>query len=322
MLFSASSGRKLLVLLLPLVFSVGGCAQPQEKAQEEPPAAPSISPEEHAAEIEAFRAEREANLRKPNGWLSLVGLHWLEEGANPFGSGAKNKIVFPEKAPEEAGVFLLEGETVSVSAADDSGLQVDGAALPAGELVVVRNDNAEEGPTPLTLGSLSFYAIRRGDRFGIRVKDSESAVLRNFHGLDAFPTDFAWRIEGRFEPYDPPKVIPVPNVLGTVSEEPSPGALVFEVAGTEYRLDPTGVLSEPLFVIFGDATNGKETYGAGRFLYVDPPDEQGRVVLDFNRAYNPPCIFTPYATCPLPPKGNKLPIRVEAGEKTYGEGHE
>ena len=169
----------------------------------------------------------------------------------------------------------------------------------------------------LRRGSLLFYLIRRGDKIGVRVKDSQSEARRNFRGLDYFPIDPGWRIEARFEPYDPPRSISVPNVLGQDNDEKSPGAIVFEHGGKTYRLDPVLEPGETdYFVIFGDRTNGKTTYGAGRFLYVAPP-VGGKTVIDFNKAYNPPCVFTDFATCPLPPPQNKLPIPVEAGEEEY-----
>jgi uncharacterized protein (DUF1684 family) len=167
---------------------------------------------------------------------------------------------------------------------------------------------------------VSFYPISRQGRLAIRVKDPETDARRAFRGLTYFPVDPSWRIEARVEDNAAPKPITVPNVLGAETSEPSPGTLVFERGGKTYRLTP--VLEEgetDWFVIFGDATNGHDTYGAGRFLYV-PPAVDGRTVIDFNKAYNPPCVFTDYATCPLPPPQNRLPIRVEAGEKEYSHG--
>jgi uncharacterized protein (DUF1684 family) len=167
---------------------------------------------------------------------------------------------------------------------------------------------------------VSFYPISRQGKLAIRVKDPESEARRSFRGLEYFPVDSSWRVEARVEPPADAGRISVPNVLGTDTSEASPGTLVFERGGATYRLRP--VLEEgetDWFVIFGDATNGRDTYGAGRFLYVAPAKD-GRTVIDFNKAYNPPCVFTDYATCPLPPPGNRLPIRVEAGEKEYGHG--
>jgi uncharacterized protein (DUF1684 family) len=158
--------------------------------------------------------------------------------------------------------------------------------------------------------------IKRGDRLGVRVKDKQSPALAGFHGLDNYPVEPSWRVEARFEPYSPPKEVPIPNVLGQVTPSPSPGAVVFDWQGKTYRLDALGSVEEGLSLIFADQTNGKETYGAGRFLETGPPKD-GKVVVDFNRAYNPPCAFTAFATCPLPPAQNRLALRVEAGEKKY-----
>src|SRR5262249_8004586 len=179
--------------------------------------------------------------------------------------------------------------------------------------------DAEGEPTVLEHGRIRFYVIRRGTRLGVRVKDTGSAALAAFHGIDSYPIDFHWRFDAHFDAYDPPKTIPVPNILGTVDSARSPGAVVVTLGGRDCRIDAVKESgTDELFLIFGDQTNGEETYGGGRFLYAAPPDKNGRVVLDFNKAYNPPCVFTPYATCPLPPAGNRLPVRIEAGEKKYG----
>jgi uncharacterized protein (DUF1684 family) len=185
---------------------------------------------------------------------------------------------------------------------------------------MVLQPDTSGSPTILQHGSLKFYVIKRSERFGIRVKDSQAKALREFAGMESFPIDPAWRVVARFEPYTPPREITVPNVTGEPTREIVPGALVFEKGGKTFRLEPVAEEgSEELFIIFGDQTNGFETYGAGRFLYAPQPDSAGRVPLDFNIAYNPPCVFTPYATCPLPPPQNKLAVRIEAGEKAYGE---
>jgi uncharacterized protein (DUF1684 family) len=170
----------------------------------------------------------------------------------------------------------------------------------------------------LELGPLLFHAIDRGGRLGVRLKDRESPLIGQFNGIDRFDADPAWRVEARFEPYDPPKTIAVPNIAGPPLEEPCPGRLVFEHSGASYSVEPTGEPGHRLFIVFGDSTNGEATYGGGRFLYADwPAPGSETVVLDFNQAYNPPCVFTPWATCPLPPPQNKLAMAVEAGEKTY-----
>ena len=180
--------------------------------------------------------------------------------------------------------------------------------------------DAKGKPTVLELGSLSFYAIQRGDRVGVRIKDKESPERAAFKGVDTFTPDPKWRVVAHFVPYKDKK-IPITNVLGQVSDNSSPGAVVFDWQGKTYRLDALGNLKDGLSLIFGDTTNGKLTYGAGRFLDTDPPKD-GRVVVDFNTAYNPPCAFTAFATCPLPPAQNKLAIAVEAGEKKFVGGPE
>ena len=176
-------------------------------------------------------------------------------------------------------------------------------------------------PTVLTLGSLKWFIIKRGeDKYGVRVRDLRASLLENFKGIDTFPINEDWKIIAKYEPYNPPKIISIPSIIGTVDQDTARGSLVFEVNGEKYKLDPIKEGNE-FFIIFADETSGKETYGAGRFLYADMPDSLGNVILDFNKAYNPPCSFTKYATCPLPPKQNYLHLSVTAGEKNYGEGH-
>jgi uncharacterized protein len=275
---------------------------------------PAPTPSAYGAEIDAWKAARVASLKGDDGWLTVVGLFWLSEGDNTVGSAHDGAVILPDgKAPKQAGTIRLSGTKLSFRPAPGSGVLADGK--PA-EDAAIRSDGAGE-PTMLSIGTLRFYVIERDHRFAVRVKDRDSAARREFHGITSFPTDPAWRIEARFEPYDPPRSIAIPNVLGHVDSESSPGAIVFERGGKTFRLDAVLERGETdYFVIFGDRTNGTDTYGAGRFLYVAPPRD-GRTVIDFNKAYNPPCVFTPYATCPLPPPQNKLPIRVEAGEKEY-----
>jgi uncharacterized protein (DUF1684 family) len=277
--------------------------------------APSDS--RHRAEIEAWKAARLSRLRADDGWLTVVGLFWLSEGDNTVGSAPESTVVLPGgKAPRTVGTIRLSAARLSFRPAPGAGLHIDGAPARPAE---IRSDAAGE-PTILSVGSIRFYVIERDHRFAVRVKDSDSEARRAFHGIPAFPIDPTWRIEARFEAYDPPRSIAVPNALGHIDAETSPGALVFTRDGKSLRLDAVLEKGETdYFVIFGDRTNGTDTYGAGRFLYVAPPVD-GRTVIDFNKAYNPPCVFTPYATCPLPPPQNKLPIRVEAGEKNYA-GH-
>jgi uncharacterized protein (DUF1684 family) len=220
------------------------------------------------------------------------------------------------KAPATLGTIRLADGKARLEVASGVDVTHEGKRV---ESLPLQSD--EEGdPTLVRHGTLSFHLIKRGNRLGVRVRDSASEARREFHGIASYPVRSAWRVTGRLEPYPPGKTIAVPNVLGTVSNDKSPGAVVFKVGGKTYRIDAVEEQgSEELFLIFGDRTNGFETYGAGRFLYIARPGPDGKVVVDFNKAYNPPCAFTAYATCPLPPPQNRLALRVEAGEKEYGD---
>ncbi len=311
-----------LALLVALPAQAAGNATPAtgsaEDAAAAKPAAAAV-PEAYEKEIAAWRATREAGLRKPDGWLTLIGLFWLEEGDNRFGSGAGNKVVFPAgSAPEVAGTFTRHGKEVTVAAAPGAALTHDGKPVTTLSLT----PGADGRPVGLELGSLRFFIIGRGDRLGVRVKDTKSTTLAAFRGLDDYPIRPDWRVEARFEPAEASRKIPIVNILGQIEDTPSPGTVVFEKDGKTYRIDAlSGGDDGSLFLIFGDQTNGRDTYGAGRFLDADAP-KGGHLVVDFNKAYNPPCAFTSFATCPLPPKQNKLAIAVEAGERKYGDGHD
>jgi uncharacterized protein (DUF1684 family) len=271
----------------------------------------------YTQKIRTWQEERVQGLREEDGWLTLVGLFWLDEGENRFGTDPGNKVIFPEgKGPAVSGTLIRRGDKVSVKAAPESGLTSKGKPVTEMELTV---DTAGE-PTVLELGTLSFFAIKRGDRVGVRIKDRKSPQLVSFKGLDFYPVQTAWRVEARFEPYNPPKKVAIPNVLGQVTDSDSPGAVVFDWQGETYRLDTLGSVDKGLSLIFADATNGHETYGAGRFLEIEGQPKDGRLMVDFNTAYNPPCAYTAFATCPLPPAGNKLALKVEAGEKKFGDG--
>lgn len=285
-----------------------------------PPAHPSSEEDVYLKEIQKWRAERLEEINGEDGWTTLVGLFWLNEGQNKFGSDRSNDIVLPRnRSPKLAGSVNLSKGVVHLEARPDAGITHDG--IHAGSLVL--QTDATGKPTILKMGSITFFVIKRGEKFGLRVKDKLNPARTRFAGLDYFPFDLKWRFEAKFEPYNPPKIVPIANVLGMVENMTSPGALVFEMNGITYRLDP--VLekgSKQLFIIFADKTTGKQTYGAGRYLYAEPADAAGKVVVDFNKAHNPPCAFTKFATCPLPPHQNRLAIQIDAGEKKYmGSGH-
>jgi uncharacterized protein (DUF1684 family) len=284
--------------------------------------APSAAGDEaYRAEVRKWRDGREARLKADGGWLTVVGLFWLEEGPSRFGTDPAGDIVLPDgSAPAKAGVFERKGDRVTVSLLPGASGRI--AGKPVSAPTAMRADTSGS-PDVLEMGALSLSVIERGDRYGIRLKDENAAARKSFTALDWFDVEEDYRVVARWVPHPTPKPLEVPNVLGQIEPMPSPGYAEFTLAGKVVRLD--AVLESPddreLFIIFRDQTSGKETYGAGRFLYADLPKD-GKVVLDFNKAYNPPCAFTPYATCPLPPRQNRLPVRVEAGELAYGKpGH-
>ena len=270
----------------------------------------------YLAEIRSWHQKRIENLKKENGWLNLAALYWLKNGENKFGTAPDNDFVLPEgKAPNYVGSFFLKDSFVTVKI--NPGVKVFHKEAIVGEMQM--DSDLSGDPTVLRLGSLRWFIIKRGEKFGVRLRNLEAPLLQEFKGIETYPINADWRIEAVFEPYNPPKKLAIPTILGTVEEEISPGALKFQVDGKTYTLDPVG--NGKLFLVFADETNGIETYGGGRFLYVDTPDSLGKTIIDFNKAYNPPCVFTKYATCPLPPEQNYLRLGITAGEKNYGEWH-
>ena len=269
--------------------------------------------------IAKFRAEREAELKAEDGWLSVSGLFWLKEGENRFGADPSNEVVLPKgSAPARAGVFELDDGKTTLRVAGGAEVTLDGKPVTT----LVMNAGTTHKPDVIRLGALLLNVIKRGERFGIRVKDSNARHRRQFKGLSWFPMKEDFRITAKFVAYEQPRNIEIANVLGDVDKMPSPGYVLFNLGGREYRLDPIFEGDDKLFFIFADLTNNKTTYGAGRFLYTGLPQD-GKVTLDFNQAINPPCAFTQFATCPLPPRQNRLKARIEAGEMNYASpGHQ
>jgi uncharacterized protein len=287
----------------------------------EPPPASGLAQvqrahEAYAREIEEWRAARLKRLTSETGWLTLVALHWLDEGENTFGRAPGNvfRLDHPALSPV-AGTFVRKSGNVQFIASADTARGGEGQSVTPIDMAPDTTGKA----TTLSFGSLRAFVIERAGRLGVRVRDVEHSLRRDFKGLAYFPIEPDWVVDARFEPYPPGRTIPIMNVLGFRDEFISPGALVFRREGREMRLD--AVLETPddeeLFILFADATSGRETYGAGRFLYVPLPRD-GQVKVDFNRSYNPPCAFNEFATCPLPPRQNRLPVRVTAGELSYG----
>lgn len=266
----------------------------------------------YQASIEEWRRGRETRLKADDGWLTVAGLFWLKEGENPAGSGTSNRIVLPAgSAAAHIGTFHHKGGRTVFNVVP--GVRVTSDGKPVRTLEMIPDTSGK--PSVISIGSLSMHVIARGNRYGIRLRDKNSRFRREFIRLHWYPVDEAYRITARFVPYSPPRTVAIPNVLGDTETETSPGYAVFTVNGVECRLEPV-TEGNQLWFIFRDLTSSKETYPPGRFLYADPPKD-GRVMLDFNKAYNPPCAFTPYATCPLPPPQNRLKVRIPAGEKRY-----
>jgi len=288
-------------------------------------AAAALAPADSAyvASVEAWRSERLSRLTSATGWLTVAGLHWLEPGANGVGSDPANRVLLPADAsPPRAGVIRLHptdpGPEFVLEAFPGSGIRCD-SVLVSRETFRVDTD----GSSPVfTLGRLSFWIIPRAGRYAVRVRDPEYSLRKEFRGIDAYPVDPAYRVVGRLEALAAPRPVPVPNIMGWVDTMFTPGPVVFALGDTVIRLTP--LIDAPsdsnLFFVFQDATSGIETYGGGRFLYSDLRSD-GEVVLDFNKAYNPPCAFNPNTTCPLPPEGNLLTRPIRAGEKAYAAGH-
>ncbi len=269
--------------------------------------------DKYKKELDEAHAKREASLKAENGWLNVSGLFWLTEGINKIGSTKGFEIKLPEgKALPKLGELHLKNGTVTFIS-DTKDVFLDGKSLETPTIVF----NGENRSPVLQYRSLKWFIIKRGDKYAVRLRDLESEAISNFKGIERFPVDEAWRIKAKFNVPKKPKTITIWDITGTKSEQPLAGEAEFKWKNKTYKLQATG--GNKLFFVFGDLTNKHETYGGGRFLYSDGPDAEGNVTLDFNRAVNPPCAFTEFATCPTPTKENLLPIAVTAGEKKYGE---
>jgi uncharacterized protein (DUF1684 family) len=268
-------------------------------------------PRDYARSIEQFRAHRQEEIAGKNGWITLAGLFWLKHGDNRVGTDEAFEVALPASAPKRAGTVVVKSGSARF---------VPGRGISAKETAFKLDDES----SAVVFGSVHFWIIKREGKLAARVKDSESPARKAFTGLVWYPVDPSWRIAAKFTPWPDRRTIVFGTAAGTKEEMESPGSVTFSRNGAEFHLDP--VLEDGrLFFVMRDSTSGKSTYGAARFVYADPPPggfkKSGTVWLDFNQAINPPCMFTPYATCPLPPPQNRLPLDVTAGEKLYGPGH-
>ena len=274
-----------------------------------------VADPQFAVDNEAWRAQRREGLLKPDGWNSLVGLHWIELPAHYVGSGPTNGIRLA-KGPEKLGMLQQQGGKVFLVPEQGVALTVDG--VPAKGRFELHSDHEQaatlvgfdEGKGQLTL-------IERAGRRALRIKHAEADALTRFGALDYWPADPSWRLTGRFVPHPAGKTIEIMDITSSQQPLPNPGVVEFERDGATYRLEALEGEDGGFFLILADRTSGHDTYGAGRYLYTDAPDANGNVVVDFNRAFNPPCAFTDFATCPLPPRENRLDLAITAGEKKY-----
>jgi uncharacterized protein (DUF1684 family) len=296
-------------IVILVVFVLCGAGAAADKANP-----PAVDPA-YQQSFEKWKTELVDDLKQE--WLPLAGLFWLKPGENGFGTDPKSAIVFP-KGPAHGGSFNLQGKTVTATFSPDANATVEGK--PATTAVLQPDDT--ENPTVVELGNLRFHVIVRGERVGIRLKDLDSDAARQYHGAQFFPLDLSYRVIATWIPSDGKQTVDVPNVLGDISPTPIAGTAVFKLNGQELRLtDLGGDASKSLFFVFSDPTSKTDTYPGGRFLKAGPVTN-GIIVLDFNRAYNPPCAVTPYATCPLAPKENRLSLAIPAGEEyDHKHGH-
>lgn len=308
--------------MLTLVLLPGASALPGQSVSSRPPAASAAAADSAwRQELEAWRAQREHELSAPDGWLTLVGLEWLKPGINSFGTAPENSIKIRAQAPSHFGLLTVSGSTVQLLAPSGgfpADFQMDGK--PAREGTLSANDAK---PSTLSWHGLSMVVLPRGGRYALRIKDADSPTRTGFHGLHWYAPDSRFRVTAKWNPYSPPRVEKIPTIIGTSLDMPAPGIAEFTLDDKTVRLEPVfeGGERDKLFFILRDATSQTTTYQAARFLHTGLPsngvDKPGTLTLDFNELYNPPCAYTPYATCPLPPEQNRLPIAIEAGEQRY-----
>lgn len=302
----------LMLSLAALLGTVAGCG----KDEAAPVVDAGATAEQRAYEesIETWRAGRLERLQRPTGWLSLVGMHWIEEGPTRVGSNPKFTTRLAV-GPGEIGTLILHKDgRLELQPMPDAGVLINGQ--PATGPVNLVSD-ADGPPTEVAFnkGDASFIVIKRSGKYALRVRDALAPTRTQFTGIDAFPLNPDFRFKAKFTPHPPGKTIDIVNILSMVEPMANPGTLTFDKDGKSYTLETIDEGDGQLFVVFADGTSGHESYPAARFLYADPAGADGTTILDFNKAYNPPCAFTQFSTCPTPPLSNRLPLRIEAGEK-------
>jgi len=271
---------------------------------------------EYVQDIENWKTKRLTSLKAEKGYVNLAGLFWLKKGDNTFGGSEQNNLKFPqEKSPESLGIFLVQDDSVLLIPDNETEINISDKKIIGS--ILAYHDSLEIIPE-FNFGSLRWTVIKRGDQFGVRLRDLEHPNLTDMDPIEYFDLDPSMKVVADFEAYDPPKMVRTSNVLGMVYDAKVPGVLQFELQGSKLQMEPN-FDGDRLHLRFRDETTGVETYGLGRYLHIEMPDSSNKVVVDFNKAYNPPCAFTEYATCPIPPKENHIPFKMMVGEKNYGE---
>ncbi len=277
-----------------------------------------VRADDFRAEVQRWRAEHEASFRSPSGWLALTGHYWLKPGDNPVGSTDNCVVKLPADAAKEiVGSFRLVDNKVSLTITSGGPILVDGSETRMADLPIDNTVPESDSPTKMEIGErLKLQLVRRAGRLAVRVRDSQSELLKAFRGKRWFDIQEQYRVTARYEKFDRPKLLKITNIKGDEVDSPMSGTLVFELQGQVLRLDAVEESPGSLFVTFRDQTSGKSTYGAGRFIDVKlPTDKEEPIVIDFNKAYSPPCAWSPHTLCPLPPKQNHLPLAIESGER-------
>jgi uncharacterized protein len=274
----------------------------------------TLTPEEHQGTIELWHQERVQSLKKEDGWLNLIGLHWINQDTVKMGRNGENTIVFDDDTFQDSIGLIIRTQHGIFLFPLQQGILVEGTEIK-GRPTLIYSEEENFQPPVVAFESFRWTIIKRGDALGIRIRDLNATAVRSFKEIPRYPVSLEWRLEGTFTPYDPPKEIPITNIVGQTSINASPGFVNFQKNGITYQLDALDG-GEELFLIFADASSGVATYGGGRYLYIPKPTEKSqKVIIDFNKAYNPPCVFTAYATCPLPPRQNIVELTITAGEQ-------
>jgi uncharacterized protein len=311
------------VMLAALLLALAACQREAAKpaAQMNAEDAKAMSANMFAQAEKTWRDQRRERLLAPDGWTSLIGLHWIGQGSHYLGSAADNGIRL-SMGPEHLGMIDIKGDRIRFVPDKGAALTLDDQPFKAP--ADLKADLDEGGPSVIGFddGKGEATVIKRGDRFALRVKHADAPTRTGFTGLDYWPMDPAWKVEGKYIPHEAGKTMDVASIIGTIEPTANPGLVEFQRGGQTYRIEAIDEGDGRLFLVFADRTNGHGSYGAGRFLYAEKPDASGKVVIDFNQSYNPPCAFTAFATCPLPPPENRLDVAITAGEKAYNKPHE